>query len=66
MIPVEGHRGLYRDEKNGSIINCNDNEYEEYIKLKSLRISEKRELDSLKNEVKELKTLLFKALKEKI
>jgi len=37
-----------------------------YIKLKSLRISEKRELDSLKNEVKELKTLLFKALKEKI
>ena len=36
MIKVEGHPHLYRDEKTGAIINCDDIGYEQYVK--SLKI----------------------------
>ena len=60
MIPVEGHKGLYRDENNNAIVNCNDYQYQEYIKLKTESLSEKQEIENLKNELSEIKTLLRK------
>jgi hypothetical protein len=51
MIPVEGHKGLYRDENTNAIVNCNDYQYQEYIKLKTESLSEK---------LSEIKTLLRK------
>lgn len=65
-IPVDGHSGFYRDKNSGAILNCNLNEYQEYLKLKSIKISEKNEIESLKNEINELKTILNKVLMEKI
>jgi hypothetical protein len=58
MIPVEGHKGLYRDEITSAIVNCNDYQYQEYIKLKSESLSEKEEIQNLKNELSEVKQLL--------
>lgn len=65
MIPVEGHKGLFRDENSNAIVNCNDYEYQEYLKLKSQSIDEKNEIDSLKNELDEIKSLLLKLLESK-
>lgn len=65
MIPVEGHKGLYRDEKSNAIINCNDYEYNEYLRAKNASLSEKNEIDSLKKELSEIKMLLSKFLENK-
>ena len=62
MIPVEGHKGLYRDHKTNAILNTNDNEYEEYIKLKNSKLKEKTEIESIKEEINEIKSLLKKLL----
>lgn len=31
MIRVEGHKNLYRDERTGAIVNCDDIAYDNYI-----------------------------------
>lgn len=62
MIPVEGHKGLYRDQKTNAIVNNNDNDYDEYIKLKNSKLKEKSEIESLKDEIFEIKLLLKKLL----
>ena len=58
MIPVEGHSNLYRDEVTNAIVNCNDYEYQQYLKIKDLKLKEKNEINSLKKEVEELKDLI--------
>jgi len=65
MIPVEGHKGLYRDEKTNAILNCNDSDYNEYINLKKSRLQEKTEIESLKDEINEIKKLLVTLLESK-
>jgi hypothetical protein len=66
MIPVEGHTNLYRDEFSNAIINCNDYEYEQYLKIKNSKLKEKSELDDLKKEVSELKQLIKILIDSKI
>lgn len=58
MIRVEGHKNLYRDEKSGAIINYDSNGYSQYKKMKSLRLSEKSQIQSLRAELDEIKSLL--------
>lgn len=58
MIRVEGHKNLYRDEDSGAIINHDTNGYSEYIKMRDLKRSQKDEIDKLKNEITEIKSLL--------
>jgi hypothetical protein len=58
MIPVEGHKGLYRDEKTNAILNCNETEYNDYIRIKDSIMDEKSELDALKKEIEDIKILL--------
>ena len=65
MIPVKGHKGLYRDEKSNAIINRNDTEYNEYLKLKNTIIDEKNQIDILKKEISEIKLLLKDILSNK-
>lgn len=65
MIPVEGHKNLYRDEKTGAIINCDENEYRQYIALKKQKNSQKSEIENLKNEISEIKNLLYTLINEK-
>ena len=65
MIPVKDHKGLFRDENTNAILNCNDYEYEEYLKIKNKLLNEKNEIDELRNEVKEIKNLLIEFIKSK-
>lgn len=58
MIPVEGHKNLYRDEESGAIINFDDYEYNLYISRKNQARHQKEEIDNLKNDVNELKQKL--------
>ena len=58
MIRVEGHKNLYRDEKSGAIVNYDSNGYAQYKKMKSLRLTEKSEIQSLRAELNEIKSLL--------
>lgn len=65
MIPVKDHRGLYRDESTNAILNCNDNEYEQYLKLKNQKLLQQTEIAAIKNDINEIKDAL-KLIIEKI
>ena len=60
MIPVEGHKHLYRDEKSGAIINTDSHGFSQYKKSKNIRLTQKEEIDSMKRDIEELKDLLKK------
>ena len=58
MIPVEGHKNLYRDEKSGAIINCDIIGYNMYLKSKNKKQSQQSRLNEMQKEIDELKSLL--------
>ena len=58
MIPVEGHKNLYRDEKSGAIINTDSHGYSQYKKSRNIKLNQKEEIDSMKNDIEEIKNLL--------
>ena len=61
MIPVEGHKHLYREES-GAIVNTDTNGYANYMKAKNTKLTEKRELNDLRKELDELKNQLRQLL----
>ena len=65
MIPVEGHKNLFRDEKTGAIINMDTSGYNNYMSDKRRNSDKQAELDEMKNEIETLKSLL-KELTSKI
>ena len=58
MIPIQGHKNLYRDEITGAVINKDDYAYSQYMKMKSKKDSQKEELDRMRNDIDEIKSLL--------
>jgi hypothetical protein len=64
MIRVEGHPNLYRDEGSGAIINCDSVAYNQYVNSLSVRDSQKREIDNIKNDINEIKSLLKQLLEK--
>ena len=58
MIPVEGHKNLYRDEKSGAIINTDSLGYSQYKKNRNQRKSQREEIDGMKKDIEEIKYLL--------
>ncbi len=58
MIPVEGHKNLFRDEKSGAIIDMDNRGYSSYMSSKNKKLDEKAELDEMKKDIDEIKTLL--------
>ena len=58
MIRVEGHKNLYRDEKSGAIINNDRAGYTQYKKIRSAKLTQKSEIESLRAELDEIKSLL--------
>ena len=65
MIPVEGHKNLFRDEKTGAIVNMDTAGYSTYMSDKRRNFDKKAELDEMKSEIETLKTML-KELASKI
>ena len=61
MIPVEGHKNLYREES-GAIINTDKNGYDNYMKAKNKKLNERREIEDLRSEIDELKNQLRQLL----
>ena len=66
MIPVEGHKNLFRDEKTGAIVDCDDRSYSEYIRKRNSKRDQKEELDDMKKDIDEIKSLLQKLVNNKI
>jgi hypothetical protein len=68
LIPVEGNKGLFRDEKSSAILNCSDYDYQRYLEVKNMKMkevvqmnemSEKiNEIDQLKSDVNEMKDMM--------
>ena len=58
MIPVEGHKHLYRDEKSGAIINTDSHGFSQYKKSKRMKLTQREELDNMKKDIEEIKFLL--------
>lgn len=58
MIPVEGHKNLYRNPETGAIINHDQVGYENYVKHRDEKKRQKMEIEQLKNDVSEIKKLL--------
>ena len=57
LIPVEGHSNLFRDKNTGAIVNTDSSGYAQYKKLKQRRQTEREELDILKRDIEEIKSL---------
>ena len=65
FIKVKDHDNLVRDSLSQGIINTNDTEYDEYVarrdaaeKSKESEATMKEDLDNLKGEINEIKSLL--------
>jgi hypothetical protein len=58
MIKVKGHSNLYRDENTGSIINCDTTNYNQYVNSLTQKELRKKELNDMKKDIEEIKTLL--------
>jgi hypothetical protein len=62
MIRVKGHTNLYRDENSGAIVNCDSVAYNQYLNIVNNRESQKKELDMIKQDITEIKSLLKELL----
>ena len=58
MIPVEGHKNLFRDEESNAILNTDDVAYRNYIALREKNNDKQTEMDRMRKELDELKSLL--------
>lgn len=68
LIPVEGNKGLFRDENTKAILNCSDSDYQQYLEVKNMKIKEVtqmnemtekiNEIDQLKSDVNEIKDMM--------
>jgi len=58
LIPVEGHSNLFRDRFTGAIVNTDKSAYSNYIRLKEQKQKEKQELNQIKSDIEEIKSLL--------
>jgi hypothetical protein len=62
MIPVKGHPNLYRDEKSGAIVNTDTNAYTQYVNSLRNRETQKNEIDKIKDDIDEIKSILRELL----
>ena len=58
MIKVEGHSNLYRGENTGAIVNCDTAGYNQYVNSLVQKDLRKKELDDMRKDIDEIKTLL--------
>ncbi len=66
MIPVEGHKNLFRDEDSGAIINHDNQGYRQYLQLKNKKLTEEEEIKRLRSDIDEIKSLLHEVLNKRL
>jgi hypothetical protein len=64
MIKVEGHSNLYRDENTGAIVNCDTAGYNQYVTSLVQKDLRKKELDDMRKDIDEIKSLLKELLQK--
>jgi len=57
-IKVENHPNLKRDVKTKAIINTDSSSYERYMNEKEVRNKQQNEIDSLRQQIEELKNMI--------
>ena len=65
MLPVEGHKNLFRDENTNAIINSDLASYNDYMNNRRRNSDKQAEMDAMKEELETLKVML-KELASKI
>ena len=55
LYNLEGHKDLARDPKNGSIVNVNSMDYNKYVTQRSIKKSKSEDLNSMKDDLDTLK-----------
>ena len=65
MLPVEGHKNLFRDENTNAIINSDVASYNDYMNNRRRNSDKQAEMDDMKEELETLK-LMLKELASKI
>ena len=58
MLPVEGHKNLFRDENTNAIISMDKAGYQDYMNSRRINSDKQAELDAMKNEIETLKSML--------
>ena len=58
MIPVEGHKNLFRDENTNALINTDTIGYEKYMRMRKRNDDKQAEMDAMKKELETLKSML--------
>ena len=58
LIRVEGEKHLYRDRETGAILNTDSAGYAQYMRMKQRKQTEREELDTIKSDIEEIKSLL--------
>ena len=58
---VEGHKHLFREDS-GAIVNTDTHQYNEYVRMRSERKKQKEEIEGLKNDISEIKSLLMEII----
>ena len=61
MKRVEGHKHLFR-ENSGAIVNTNTAEYLQYVRLRSEKQRQREEIDQIKQDINEIKSLLMEVI----
>ena len=71
-VQVQGHTNLVRDKRTGAILNTNRNEIARARKIKNIKNRETeviknlyQDVDTLKEDMKEIKELLFRLVEDK-
>ena len=59
FIRVKDHKNLYRDPSTNSIVNTDSYEYNNYLKRRNANLKKSTEIDDLKNEVNTIKNDLL-------
>jgi|TARA_B000000557_G_C20529214_1_gene339860 hypothetical protein len=58
MIPVKGHKNLFRDESTNAIISTDKAAYQDYLNTRRINSDKQAELDAMKSEIETLKSML--------
>ena len=61
MLKVDGHKHLFREDS-GAIVNNDTHQYNEYIRMRSERKKQRDEIEGLKNDISEIKSLLMEII----
>ena len=62
LLKVKDHDGFYKDTSSGAVINKNNSDYQQYVEIRDRLLSEKERLDSIENDIHDIKSLLLKVL----